>query len=236
MENIDKVFDIVNVDEEKRGEYIRDILGNYNVIDKFPLILIVEGMDGAGKNVYKKFIEESLVNKGYNIINVKEPSDYLRKEILESVNKKRDPWIITALFLTDRKHQFEVLSKREFDDKTILLFDRSYISTLVYQSIQGISFDLLLSLHDFVPKASLVFIFICNPEDARKRILDRHKEEGKEIDEFEKIDFLRKLRDKYGNILDYVDNVYLIDSSGSEEDIPRIKEEVKMILEKKVLM
>lgn len=230
--DLKKVMNIVNVDD--RADYLRNLLDEFKLGTlNLPPILIVDGIDGSGKGVYKKFIEEDLVDNGYDVVHVKEPSNFLRKEILESVNKKMNPWITTALFLLDRKHQFITLNEKKFSEKTILLFDRSYISTLVYQSVQGIPSDLLLSLHDFVPKSFLIFLFICDVADARKRILKRHSEDGKEIDEFEKIDFLRKIKSKYEEISTTVENVYLIDTSGDEEDIPRIKNEVKDILDKK---
>lgn len=240
MFNIDEISGIVNVNE--KYEFILDLIkeqdriDNVNEIDYGNLapILIIDGMDGSGKGTYKKLILDYLTLKGYNLVSVKEPSDYLRKEILSSINNLYDPWITAALFILDRKHQFNMLSKEKFGEKTILFFDRSYLSTLAYQSVQGIDFDLLEKLHYFVPKSELSLIFVCDVLDAQKRILERYEKEEKEIDEFEKLDFIVKIKRKFEEIVNLIENGYLIDTSGDVKDIPKIFERIKAILDERI--
>ncbi len=192
-------------------------------------------MDGSGKGTYNNLINKYLVSLGYNIIPIKEPSGFLRDEIYASINKKRDPWITSALFILDRKHQFNLLSKENYGGKSILLFDRSYFSTLVYQTAQGIPFNALLKLHYFIPKHKLAFVFVCNPETARDRVLARYKATGKDIiDEFEKLDFLKMEKEGYENIIKHINDCFLVDTTGDENDIPRIFEKIKKILDEEI--
>ncbi len=235
--DIERVYNIINLDDKGKREFILKLVSNegYDEYAEMPPIFIIEGMDGSGKGTYNELVVNHLISKGYNVLLVKEPSNFLRTEIYDSVNKKMDPWITAALFIWDRKHQFSLLSKEKYDEKTILLFDRSYLSTLVYQTAQGISFETLLSLHDFVPKHKLAFVFVCDPEVARKRVVVRSKETGKEIiDEFEKLEFLKKEKEGYEKITRRVDDCYLIDTTGDESDIPKIFERIEKVLDEKI--
>ncbi|MBI2499059.1 dTMP kinase [Candidatus Woesearchaeota archaeon] len=237
--NFDEVYNIVNEKRENKADFILKLLkkldgGRNTNYSNLPPIIIVDGMDGAGKGVYKNIIIEYLISRGYKVDCIKEPGDYMRKEILKTINKKGDPWVAAALFILDRKYQFNKLTECKFDKKTVLIFDRSYISTLVYQSVQGIDFNVLFNLHDFVPKHKMAFIFICDPEVARKRVLERAVKEGKIVDEFEKLQFLKKTREGFTNVINHILNSYLIDTTGDEKDIPEIFEKVRKILDEKI--
>lgn len=237
--NLDEVYNIVNEKIENRADFILRLLnkldrGRNTNYSNLPPIIILDGMDGAGKGVYKELIIKYLISKGYKVDCIKEPGDYMRKEILKTINKKGDPWVATALFILDRKYQYNKLTECKFDKKTVLVFDRSYLSTLVYQSAQGIDFNVLLNLHDFVPKHKLAFVFVCDPMVARKRILERAVKEGKEIDEFEKLEFLKKTKEGFTNVINHIENNYLIDTTGDEKDILKIFEKVSKILDEKI--
>jgi len=233
--DISKINNIVNLTENKKVEFIKNLINKQDKENKsfstLPKIMILDGMDGSGKGTYKNLIQNFLTSKGYKVTSVREPSDYLRKEIINSINKLQDPWITTALFILDRKHQFNLLSDKSYNEKNILLFDRSYLSTLVYQSIQGIPLNALIDLHKFIPKASLVLIFTCNPKEALTRILERHKETGKGLVEFEKYEFIVKSKKVFENLPFYIDDTHLIDTSGDKSQIPLIFNKIKKTIE-----
>ena len=64
--NLDEVYNIVNEKIENRAEFILKLLnkldrGRNTNYSNLPPIIIVDGMDGAGKGVYKNLIMKYLI-------------------------------------------------------------------------------------------------------------------------------------------------------------------------------
>jgi dTMP kinase len=96
------------------------------------MIIVFEGIDGAGKSTHLALLSDWLLTIGQNAKCYKEPgSTQLGKTIRDIVvNQPLDP--IVALFLLSAARRQLCLEISEHEDKVILL-DRFYDSTYAYQ-------------------------------------------------------------------------------------------------------
>lgn len=97
---------------------------------------VLEGMDGVGKSSLLPLVANALKDAGYNVYHVQEPSiaieDTHLSAWLDKSIKKNNKAVAMVQFAS-RIQQFDRLRKQDFKGKDIILADRSYISTYVYQ-------------------------------------------------------------------------------------------------------
>ena len=196
---------------------------------KKSLLILLEGISGSGKGSYLKFIDTYFKQQGYNVHTLTEPSQFLNNYIrVYHNNPNKDPYVELFLFMADRRHLFinslaPLLAKTD----NVILSDRSFISTMVYQSLQGIPLDLIISLNDFYPKPDLALIFLCEPKEALRRIRERKEKEGKEQTPDENLRRIIELKKRYEEVSRLLPYAKLINTDGEIEDI---KELIKPIL------
>jgi len=97
----------------------------------------------------------------------------------------------TALaFALDRMLSYDQNLKYAKEKYDYIIADRSYLSSLAYQPLQGCRYDWVKELNRYVEKPDIVFILDIPPEEFTKR-------RGKTKVIFENEDFQRKLRKSY---------------------------------------
>lgn len=170
-------------------------------------LIVVEGIDGAGKTTISKGIAETLKNKGVNVIWSCEPTldspyaSILREKLKESVKDREE---LKKLFLEDRKWHVENLIIPKLEEGYVVVLDRYYLSTIAYQGTQGFRIrDLLVENETFAPLPDLVVYLDLSTEIALKRI-DKRREDGCV---FEKREFLEKVNEIYHRILPLFNSV-----------------------------
>ncbi|MFW5890867.1 MAG: dTMP kinase, partial [bacterium] len=157
-----------------------------------------DGPDGSGKStLMKKVINKIEIElPDYNILKTKEPGGTdigqgIRKLLLDpkySPSKKTE----LMLFIADRaEHYSKVLKPKLKESKNIVVSDRYWESTLVYQLIEGnIELEIIKYLHEFITDnlfPDLFFIIDSNyPHDLKG---DRIDQKGNE--------FRNKIRHEY---------------------------------------
>lgn len=100
-------------------------------------LVLFEGIDGSGKSVTMKKVEEELISLGYKVKCFKDPSDSnqeLRKFILEV--KKKNKFTDMFLYIASRMELIEdiqnTINSNEYD---YILLDRFDWSSYVYQTL-----------------------------------------------------------------------------------------------------
>lgn len=179
-------------------------------------LIVIEGIDGAGKTTFAKALYESLKKKEIDCILSCEPtSGPFGKKIKEFLKKKNiDPQKLRSAFLEDRLWHVENLLLPALEKGKWIILDRYYLSTLAYQSSQGLPFkELLIENETIAPIPDLVIYLDLPLKIAFERINTRKER----ISIFEKKNFLIKVVEVYKKYLKWF-NYLIIDATKSIEE------------------
>ncbi len=164
--------------------------------------IIFEGIDGAGGETQSKILKEKLENLGKEVILLRYPDGKheIGKFIYIHLEKKSmlTPESLLLLFLADFAKDKEKIIKA-IENGKIVIADRYFTSTIVYQHAQGIELSKILSLAEIIniPKPDIAILLKISPEISMKRKL---AEKGF-LDNFEKnLEFLRKVSRIYEEV------------------------------------
>jgi len=172
----------------------------------------VEGVDGVGKSSVVNIASELLEIHGLEVTIVREPGTELGRKALKWDN----PHAQALAFTLDR---LLTLERVDFEGSDVVLSDRTFLSTLAYQSALGADLSWLLELQRPVPKPDLIYVIDREP-------LVRDEEFDPE--------FLEKVRKEYRRAArraerEFGVEVRWLDAEGME------KEEIAEIIVRQVL-
>lgn len=197
------------------------------------LFIVFDGLDGSGKGMMIKKLEEYLKGKGKKVAITKEPTEgRYGKEVKEILKKDKDPKKNAEkcldLYIKDRQEHIKAIN--ELLKNNIVICDRYYYSTMAFQHTQGIPLNRVIELNENFIKPDITFILDLPPEIAIERIEKDTTREDKE--KFEQIKFMRQLRTNFLNLKSQLsDNITIIDASKTEEEVfNQIKEEIDRLL------
>ncbi len=185
------------------------------------MLIAIEGIDGSGKTTVAKYLRDKLGEMGYPVVLLREPTDSeWGKKLKNTYNSRLTPEEELDLFLKDRKFDAENNIIPALKDNKIVIMDRYYFSTIAYQGATGFDLDYLRKINEEIaPKPDLLFILDLPPEKGISRIIKR----GDQPNEFENINYLKRVREIFLSIEDAI----IIDAS---KDIETIKREVLEIV------
>jgi len=197
------------------------------------MYIVFEGIDGSGKTSLINELSKDKDLKKYKPIIKREPFD---KKFLENCFKKISSWdneekalCLSLAFAYDR-----AFLEKEFKDyygKNLVLSDRSFISSLAYQSIY-IDLDWVFCINKFFKKPDLVIYLDTDVDIALRRINQRSE---KSITYFEKKEFLEKLKESYKKVFDFLRKKdYEIFEIDANEEFESVKNKVKKIIIEKL--
>jgi dTMP kinase len=180
------------------------------------MYICLEGIDGAGKSTQLDYIEKWLIESGFKVKKVFEPTNSdvgkLLRKLLKNSNANSEDMqkVFGLLFAADRLILKNELITSE-KDKEIIISDRSFYSSLAYQIPQS----WIKTLNEHAKKPDLVILLDIDPELAVKRC-------SKE-DTFENKSFLTDVRLKYLKIAKE-ENFKIIDAGNGEN---KVKSDIK---------
>jgi len=206
-------------------------------------LLVIEGVDGAGKSTQIKLLKDFFSKKGYKCEYLHFPrtdtpffgeliTRFLRGEF-GSLNEV-DPYLVAMLYAGDRKDASMMINNWLSDGKIVLL-DRYVYSNIAYQcgklneiTAQNILMNWILSLeftHFAIPKPDLN-VFLDVPFAFTERNLanirtggDRDYLNGtKDIHE-KSMEFQKKVRDIYLRISESDDGLAVVDCSNNNGEM-----------------
>jgi len=179
--------------------------------------IVFEGIDGAGKSVQSRFLKSWLQKKGFKVFLTEEPTKTKLGSIIKKIikNKKATlaPETQALLFTADRAEHVKKI-KQKIDEGYAVICDRYYFSTLAYQGAGGVSENWILKLNEFLIKPDLTLVLDIKPETGLQRIKNRNS-----TSYFEKLTFLREVRNRYKKICISFENAVEIDASKSIEQV-----------------
>jgi dTMP kinase len=164
------------------------------------ILIVLEGIDGAGKSTQAEMLREKLKRKGLNAVYFCEPSK--SKWGREIKRKALSPDSLSPeeeldLFQKDRKENVEKNLRPALEERKVVILDRYYYSTIAYQGAKGIDLKRIRRINEeFVIKPDLVFILDIDPRKGLERIEGRKKKEKL----FERKEYLIKVRKIFKNL------------------------------------
>ncbi|MCL2116117.1 MAG: dTMP kinase [Methanobrevibacter sp.] len=154
------------------------------------MYICLEGIDGSGKSTQIEFLSQWLIDSGFKVKKVVEPTDsevgLLIRKILRSpdATSPNTQKILGLLFAADRLTLMEKIAKYE-EEGEIVISDRSFYSSLTYQDPE----NWILEINKFVKTPDLAILLDLDVDLAISRCL--------KTDEFEKKSFLLGVRERY---------------------------------------
>ena len=162
-------------------------------------LVVLEGIDGAGKSTVLQALAAHAVEAGYAPIMSSEPTRgpwgmQLRRSMIEGRLSLDEE---LQLFLKDRAQHVEELISPALRAGKLVLLDRYYLSTAAYQGARGGDpAEILAANEEFAPKPDLVLLLDFDPAAG----LDRIRSRGDAPNTFEQLDQLRDVRQIFTSI------------------------------------
>lgn len=153
------------------------------------LFVVFEGIDGSGKGTQLELLHHHIkqLDKYNEVLTAREPTrnaEQIRKRLEQDDTITSGVIDMARLFIEDRRQHLQNTILPVLNSGGIVLCDRYMMSTLAYQSAQGIPLDTLLHMHQEagIIAPDLTLLINTRPEVALERI----KKRGQKIEKFEK--------------------------------------------------
>lgn len=187
------------------------------------MYIVFEGIDGSGKTTLCDSLSELLIQRGFKVKQLSEPSrshiGFLLREQMK--NSSLTQLSLSLLFAADSYHvqaQREEIYNREYD---YIISDRNYLSTLAYQMTE-VDADWLITLHKYIAEPDYLFFLDVSINDAITRIGQRNYQQV-----YENRDMLTRIKHNYDISLGKMKlrNIYRLNTSELS-----IQDEINMVL------
>lgn len=182
------------------------------------MYICLEGIDGGGKSTQINFLAQWLKECGHRPYKIVEPTNndvgVLIRNLLTNPNATSDNFqkTLALLFAADRMMLMEEINKLEnnqnsthnntlLNNNNIVISDRSFYSSLAYQEPQ----EWVYELNKYAKKPDIVLLIDIDTKKAISRC------DGK--DEFEKEQFLDKVKDNYLDLAKSNDKFVIINGN-----------------------
>jgi len=181
------------------------------------LFIAFEGIDGSGKSTqFQKFAEYLFkLNKYNNLVLTRNPykDNNIRAVLKESNNPLETAEKLADLFIQDRTFQSKELIIPSLEKGLFVITDRFKLSTITYQSAQGIDMNKLIEKSAHLPSPNITFIVDIPAKDAAERM----KQDPIERNKFEtNIDFLENVRQNFLKAAQILKNEKIIIINGNQ--------------------
>lgn len=157
------------------------------------LLIVFEGVDGAGKTTQVRLLEARLRQEGYDVICLKEPTDGpWGQKIRQLAQHGRDqvsPATELAWFLNDRRDDVRHNIQPALARGQIVLLDRYYFSTMAYQGALHGHPEAIRSRNEaFAPTPDLLLLFDIPPALSLERVQQRGA-----LSHYERLEYLERV-------------------------------------------
>jgi dTMP kinase len=188
------------------------------------MYIVFEGIDGAGKTTQIDLLKNWLVDSGFEVETIVEPSDgEVGKLIRKILQEKRASSEITQkelglLFAADRLEIMDKISELKYTNK-IIISDRSFYSSLVYQEPQ----EWIKQINKFALFPDIVLLLDLDLKTSVSR--------SDQTDEFENEEFLKEVKEKYLELAGSNSNFKIINANNGPNKVSSdIKKEIAPLM------
>ena len=187
--------------------------------------LVFEGLDGSGKTTLVKLIAERLAEKlgaehvllTYEPHNPSAAGEYIRDVLYKRITISTRT-LALAFALNRADHNERVIDPfLNGGDQRVVVCDRYYLSSLVYQSTDGLSVEDVRDLNQSARHPDLTLFFDVSPETSEQRISAR--QDHRELFE----DRFAETRAKYLRVIDFLreqgEAIEIVDANGDMDSV-----------------
>ena len=195
---------------------------------KRPLVISIEGGEGAGKSTIIEKIADFFSEKHLDFIITREPggvriSEKIRNIILEKTFTEMDPRTEALLFAAARRQHFIEKVLPALNSGKIVIFDRFVDSSLVYQGyVRGIGVEAVYEINQFAIEGflpDLTLYLDVDPAAGLKRISINPDREINKLD-LEGLLFHQKVQEGYLKLYEaYPERIVKIDANDILENV-----------------
>ena len=184
------------------------------------MLLALDGVDGAGKSLQCRLLAERFDREGRPCVVMREPGgtafgERLRAALLDGDAK--DSFVEALLFMASRRQLVRERIEPELAAGKVVLLDRSFLSTWVYQGLVGgvdLDFlvDLALRVHGNSWPDRILLLELSRETAARRR-----EQRAGDADAFEDRgrDFLETVREGYSTLAErFPELITRVDANG----------------------
>ncbi|MBA7483902.1 dTMP kinase [archaeon] len=158
------------------------------------LFIVLEGIDGSGKDTHIKFLAKELRELGYAVVETAEPSRDRVGTFLKRYAKRKEERLPAEsealLYASDRFDHVKNVIKPALRRDQIVISARYYYSSMAYQGAVGVDLNWIKEMNRFALKPDLAVLLDILPEYSLHRLKRRRSI-------YEDSDYLRKVRDIY---------------------------------------
>ena len=185
--------------------------------------IVIEGIDGCGGETQTNFLSEFLSKKGYDIKLKSYPENEgpIGQVIDNFLHKKYDFPIDTETLIYFADFTKDTEEMKKYLESGIIISDRYFTSTIVYQCLKGFPLEKMLQLSEIfkLPKPDLCIYIKISAETSFNR---KMKEKGGNLDRHEENKkFLKEVAEGYEKIAE--NNIFcewsIIDGEKSIEEV-----------------
>ncbi len=193
------------------------------------LYVVFEGIDGAGKTTQAELLRDYFSSQGYSVFLFHEPTTTKAGRIVKEMIRDNTIYgkdAIALAFALDRiMYKYETLESvlKKYD---LIIGDRSFYSSIVYQKVMGLDLGWLRELNKYVIVPDIAFVLEISIEEQMRR-------RGESNIIFEKKEFQKKLIEEYKKLREYFPNSNFIYVNG-EDTIERIHLKLREIVWEKL--
>ena len=194
-------------------------------MSKKSLFIVIEGLDGSGKSSASKALAAMLDPTGVGSVKLTyEPNNDMVggtfiRDILTKKHTGFTPEILPLAFATNRlDHCDRLIRPWLATDGHIVMSDRYYLSSLVYQSCPDFPFASVMALNQYALKPDVIFFINVDSKTCYERMKIRNQPE--ELFEAN----LSESRQKYIDAIDFLrhthnENIVEINGSGTIQEV-----------------
>jgi len=144
-------------------------------------LIVLEGIDGAGKSTQARRLLRKLRVLGYEAVSFREPTRRKWGRAIKRMAKTASsltPEEELELFVKDRRENVGKNIQPALSGEKVVILDRYYFSTIAYQGAKGIDPAHIRRLNErFAVKPDLVFILDIEPGRGLGRIRNRKRKD-----------------------------------------------------------
>jgi dTMP kinase len=196
------------------------------------VLIVLEGIDGAGKSTVARELASRLRDRGLDILETCEPTQSsagleLRRLLAQSERTSTAEEEL-ALFEADRAEHVQKLVRPALESGRWVLQDRTFYSTAAYQGARGMDVEeILRRSRQIAPEPDLTLWLELDPETGLERI-----RKGREaLSSFERLEAMRGVDRIYRSLHEQIPTMVRIDA---RQPLARILLEAEVICQQQL--